>query len=200
MRIVGTVIAGALLLLLIAASGYLFLGGTEQAVIETDLGEIVIAFFPREAPEHVKNFTQLTRSGFYDGTAFFRAVPGFVIQGGDPNTRDNDPWNDGMGGPAWTLEPEFNAIPHQRGIVSMARGDRLNTAGSQFFICLDRLPALDHQYTVFGQVVSGMEVADAIARRPKNPDLPEHLLQPVVARSFSIRTVYRLPFIGEFTL
>jgi len=203
MRIVGTVITGFVGVLIISSIGFLFLGGSDQAVIETELGEIVITFFPGEAPEHVKNFKRLSREGFYDGTAFFRAVPGFVVQGGDPRTRDDNPYNDGTGGPDYTLEPEFNDIPHERGIVSMARGEQLNTAGSQFFICLDRLPALDGRYTVFGQVISGMEVCDRIAQRPHYTDDPmmyEHLREPVVARSFSIRTVYRLPLIGEFIL
>ncbi len=203
MRFVGTLIMGFVLVLIIAAVGFLFVGGTEQAVIETEPGRIVITFFGREAPGHVKNFKKLSRDGFYDGTAFFRAVPGFVVQGGDPRTRDDNPYNDGTGGPGYTLEPEFNEIPHQRGIVSMARGERLDTAGSQFFICLDRLPALDRQYTVFGQVVEGIEVCDAIAARPHYSDDPmlyEHLREPVVVRSVTIQTVYRLPLIGEFTL
>ncbi|MFO7769214.1 MAG: peptidylprolyl isomerase [bacterium] len=201
MRNIGPVIIGALMLLALAAGAFLFLGGEEQGVIRTDLGEIVIEFYPGEAPNHVENWIELARQGFYDGTTFHRVVPGFVIQGGDPLSKDDDPYNDGLGGPGWNVNEEFNDIPHEQGIVSMARsGENVNSAGSQFFICLDRLPYLDRQYTVFGRVVEGMDVVDAIKARPRVPDDPDRPIQPVVMREVTVRTAYRVPFYGTFYL
>jgi dolichyl-diphosphooligosaccharide--protein glycosyltransferase len=137
----------------------------EIAVINTGQGNIEIEFFPNAAPNHVKNFIDLAKSGFYDGTLFHRIAPGFVIQGGDPNTKgddsDRNTW--GQGGPDTTLKAEFNDIPHERGIVSMARSTNPDSAGSQFFIVLKDSNFLDGQYTVFGRVTSGMDVVDKIA-------------------------------------
>ena len=199
MRSLGTKIVGLLVLSALAAGGYLFLGGKPLGVLETELGEIVIEFFPDDAPNHVANWKKLAREGFYDGTTFHRVSPGFVIQGGDPNSKDNDPYNDGLGGPGWFLDQEFNERRHLRGIVSMARGEYINSAGSQFFICLADLPYLDRQYTVFGRVIEGMDTVDAIAARPLHPEIPERPLQPVEILKASIRTRYRLPLIGEFS-
>jgi dolichyl-diphosphooligosaccharide--protein glycosyltransferase len=140
----------------------------EIAIINTTQGPIEIEFFPNAAPNHVENFIKLADEGFYNGTLFHRIVPGFVIQGGDPNTKgddsDRNTW--GQGGPGYTLDEEFNDIPHERGIVSMARSADPNSAGSQFFIVLeenDSTRALDGRYTVFGRVISGMDVVDKIA-------------------------------------
>ncbi len=140
-----------------------------SAIIETNLGEMKIKFFPEKAPNHVKNFITLAREGFYDGTTFHRVIPGFMIQGGDPKSKDpNNRAAHGTGGPGYTLEAEFNDLSHERGIVSMARGRDPNSAGSQFFICVADAPWLDGKYTVFGKVVSGMEVADRIVSQPRD--------------------------------
>jgi peptidyl-prolyl cis-trans isomerase B (cyclophilin B) len=126
------------------------------------LGEIVLRFFQDVAPGHVNNFVKLSRDGFYNGTTFHRVIPGFMIQGGDPNSKNSDRSSHGMGGPGYKVKAEFNSKPHKRGIVSMARANDPDSAGSQFFICVADANFLDWQYTVFGEVVSGMEVADKI--------------------------------------
>jgi peptidyl-prolyl cis-trans isomerase B (cyclophilin B) len=135
-----------------------------RAVIETSKGEMEIEFLPDKAPGHVDNFLDLARKGFYDGTTFHRVIPGFMIQGGDPNTRDASAPRSrhGTGGPGYTVKAEFNDTPHKRGVVSMARAADPNSAGSQFFICVADAAFLDRQYSAFGRVVRGMEVADAI--------------------------------------
>ena len=126
------------------------------------LGEIVLKFFPDVAPGHVKNFTDLAKKGFYNGTTFHRVIPGFMIQGGDPNSKNPDRSMHGMGGPGHKVKAEFNSKPHKRGILSMARSNDPDSAGSQFFICVADANFLDWQYTVFGEVVSGMDVADKV--------------------------------------
>lgn len=126
------------------------------------LGEIVLRFFPEVAPGHVNNFVKLSKEGYYNGTTFHRVIPGFMIQGGDPNSKNSDRSSHGMGGPGYKVKAEFNSKPHKRGIVSMARSNDPDSAGSQFFICVGDANFLDWQYTVFGEVVSGMEVADKI--------------------------------------
>jgi len=126
------------------------------------IGEIVLRFFPDVAPGHVNNFVKLSNEGFYNGTTFHRVIPGFMIQGGDPNSKQADRSSHGMGGPGYKVKAEFNSKPHNRGIVSMARANDPDSAGSQFFICVANAHFLDRQYTVFGEVVSGMEVADKI--------------------------------------
>ncbi len=133
-----------------------------RALIETKYGTMEIRFFPEVAPKHVENFIKLAKSGFYDGTIFHRVIPGFMIQGGDPNTKGPDKSTYGMGGPGYTINAEFNNISHKRGIVSMARERDPDSAGSQFFIVVKDSPFLDGKYTVFGEVVKGMEVADKI--------------------------------------
>jgi peptidyl-prolyl cis-trans isomerase B (cyclophilin B) len=144
------------------------------ALIKTKFGEMEIKFFPAVATKHVENFITLAKSGFYDKTLFHRVIPGFMIQGGDPNTKDlNKPETYGQGGPSQRLKAEFNDIPHRRGILSMARTSDPNSAGSQFFIVVKDSNFLDGQYTVFGEVVKGMEVVDKIVGLPKNSrDLP----------------------------
>lgn len=139
-----------------------------KAVIETKFGDIEIKFFPDVAPNHVNNFIELAKKGFYDGTTFHRVIPGFMIQGGDPNSKSPDKAKHGMGGPGYTVKAEFNNKPHKRGILSMARSANPDSAGSQFFICVADAPSLDKQYTVFGEVVSGMEVADKIVSQPRD--------------------------------
>lgn len=172
------------------------------ARLETDEGNILVVFYPELAPHHVGNFVHLSRTGFYDGTKFHRIMPGFIIQGGDPNSKDMDPRNDGLGGPTLAdilteedaqvvsqvnelleskgytpitgdalLKAEFSKTAHHlRGTFSMARSPRgIDTAGSQFFICVDKTAQLDGQYSIFGHVVSGMEVADIIVNAEKNP-------------------------------
>jgi peptidyl-prolyl cis-trans isomerase B (cyclophilin B) len=141
---------------------------TEQAVIETKFGGITLTFFPDVAPGHVKNFLDLARKGFFDGTTFHRVIPGFMVQGGDPNSKSPDKSRHGMGGPGYTIKAEFNDRPHKRGTLSMARAGHPDSAGSQFFICVKDAPFLDGQYTVFGEVVSGMEAADKIVSQPRD--------------------------------
>ena len=138
------------------------------ATIETKFGEINLKFFPEVAPNHVNSFIELARDGFYDGTTFHRIVPGFVIQGGDPNTKSDDRSRHGMGGPGFTLKAEFSKLPHKRGSVSMARAANPDSAGSQFFICVADAPFLDGEYTIFGEVVEGMDVVDKIVSQPKD--------------------------------
>ena len=135
------------------------------AVIETDLGDITLEFFPNDAPGHVENFVDLAETGFYDGTVFHRIIPGFMIQGGDPNTISGDPATWGTGGPPDSVDAEFNNIKHKRGILSMARSSDPNSAGSQFFIVHQDSTFLDGQYTVFGRVVTeeGLRTLDTIA-------------------------------------
>ncbi len=138
------------------------------AVIETKFGKIELKFFPDAAPNHVKNFIDLAKKGFYDGTTFHRVIPGFMVQGGDPNTRNPDRARHGMGGPGYNVKAEFNDRPHERGTLSMARSSSPDSAGSQFFICVAPARFLDKQYTVFGQVTSGMEVVDQIVKQPRD--------------------------------
>lgn len=139
-----------------------------RAVIETKFGNIELIFFPDVAPNHVNNFSELAKKGFYDGTTFHRLIPGFMIQGGDPNSKDPDRARHGMGGPGYTIKAEFNEKHHKRGTLSMARSANPDSAGSQFFICVADAFFLDRQYTVFGEVVSGMEVAEKIVNQPRD--------------------------------
>jgi len=139
-----------------------------RATIETKFGNIELRFFPDVAPGHVSNFVELAKKGFYDGTTFHRVIPGFMIQGGDPYSKDADKSRHGMGGPGYNINAEFNEKPHKRGTLSMARAANPDSAGSQFFICVADAPFLDRQYTVFGEVVSGMEAADAIVSQPRD--------------------------------
>ena len=150
----------------------------EYACIRTRFGEIILDFFEDHAPAHVESFKDHVRSRYYDGTIFHRVVPDFVIQGGDPNTRLSNRKIHGKGGAAasfygigakrdsssWRLPAELNEIMHERGVVSMARGSNINSAGSQFFICVTDLPNLDGNYTVFGKVLDGMDVVDNIMK------------------------------------
>ena len=138
------------------------------AVIETKFGNIELRFFPDVAPNHVNNFIELSKKGFYDGTLFHRVIPGFMIQGGDPNSKAQDRSKHGMGGPGHSVKAEFNNKSHKRGTLSMARSAQPDSAGSQFFICVAEASFLNQKYTVFGEVVSGMEVADKIVSQPRD--------------------------------
>jgi len=132
------------------------------ANIETNHGKISFELLPDLAPETVRNFEKLTKDGFYDGTLFHRVIPGFMIQGGDPNTKTDNKGSWGMGGPGYNIKAEFSSRSHLRGIVSMARSQDPNSAGSQFFVVTSDSAFLDREYTVFGQVKEGMDIADKI--------------------------------------
>lgn len=140
----------------------------KMAILETSMGNITIEFMPDVAPKHVENFKKLAKSGFYDGTTFHRVIPGFMIQGGDPNSKNEDKSMHGTGGPGYTIDAEFSNVKHERGIVSMARSSDPNSAGSQFFIVVKDAPHLDRQYSVFGKVTSGMDVVDKIVSAPRD--------------------------------
>jgi peptidyl-prolyl cis-trans isomerase B (cyclophilin B) len=135
----------------------------EVAVIKTTEGEMVVEFWPDVAPKHVENFKKLAKQGFYDGTAFHRIIKGFMIQGGDPNTKDPAKEDQfGTGGPGYQINAEFNSRKHERGVLSMARSQNPNSAGSQFFLMLGPAPFLDNQYTAFGKVIKGDDVLGKI--------------------------------------
>ena len=152
------------------------------AVITTNKGDIVLEFYPDIAPKHVESFITHAENGYYDGTTFHRVIPDFMIQGGDPNSRSEDRGMHGMGGNAgvyygvgdennsesWMLPAEFSSKPHNRGILSMARAQDPNSAGSQFFICVADAHFLNNNYTVFGKVLKGMDVADQIVNSPRD--------------------------------
>ena len=139
-----------------------------NVIIKTNFGNIEFSLLPDIAPETVRNFLQLAKSGFYNETLFHRVIPGFMIQGGDPNTKEPDKSTWGQGGPGYNLKAEFNSRSHLRGIVSMARASDPDSAGSQFFIVTNDSTFLDRQYTVFGEVVGGMEVVDTIINLPRD--------------------------------
>ncbi|MGD0614940.1 MAG: peptidylprolyl isomerase [Verrucomicrobiota bacterium] len=147
----------------------------ELAAIKTTEGELVIEFWADVAPKTVENFKTLARKGFYDGTCFHRVIKDFMIQGGDPLTKDaakESHW--GTGGPGYTIQAEFNDHPHDRGVISMARSQDPDSAGSQFFICHGTPRFLDHQYTAFGKLIKGDDVLEKIATTPTHPqDRPD---------------------------
>jgi len=136
--------------------------------IETKFGKIVFKLLPEGAPETVRTVSGLVKDGFYDGTLFHRVIPGFMIQGGDPNTKNPNKSNWGMGGPGFTIKAEFTSKSHIRGMVSMARAADPDSAGSQFFIVTSDSKFLDNKYTLFGEVIEGMEVADKIVNLPRD--------------------------------
>ena len=139
-----------------------------KAIVNTNLGNIQFELLSDIAPETVRNFIKLAKSGFYDGTLFHRVIPKFMIQGGDPNTKESDKSTWGTGGPGYNIKAEFSSRSHLRGIVSMARSSDPDSAGSQFFIVTSDSTFLDREYTVFGQVADGMEVADKIVNLPRD--------------------------------
>ena len=149
-----------------------------RAILKTKFGEMEIVLFPDLAPKHVESFVKLAKSGFYNGTIFHRVIPGFMIQGGDPLTKDpSNRSKYGTGGPGYTLPAEFSRVPHEKGILSAARTADPNSAGSQFFIMVDKAPHLDGQYTIFGEVVKGVELADTIVNQPR--DLRDNPLERI---------------------
>jgi cyclophilin family peptidyl-prolyl cis-trans isomerase len=177
----------------IAGAKDLMAPDSEIAVLDTSMGQITIEFFPNAAPKHVENFKTLAKKGFYDGVKFHRVIKGFMIQGGDPNSKDNDPSNDGSGNAGYTLKQEFNSISHKRGIVSMARrGDSVDSASCQFFIMHADRPELDNQYTVFGRVISGMDTVDKIAATPvgarDNPTTPVVIKKVTIEKRTATQT------------
>ncbi len=133
-------------------------------IINTNFGKITFKSFPELAPETVRNFEKLAKDGFYDGTLFHRVIPGFMIQGGDPNTKGGEKSTWGTGSPGYSIKAEFSSRSHLRGIVSMARSQDPDSAGSQFFIVTADSTFLDRQYTVFGEVTEGMDIADKIVK------------------------------------
>ena len=139
-----------------------------KATIATNFGNMILELMPETAPETVRNFVKLAKSSFYDGVLFHRVIPGFMIQGGDPNTKKPDKSKWGTGGPGHNIKAEFSSRSHLRGIVSMARATDPNSAGSQFFIVTTDSTFLDRQYTVFGRVLEGMSVADKIVNLPRD--------------------------------
>jgi peptidyl-prolyl cis-trans isomerase B (cyclophilin B) len=139
----------------------------EVAVIKTTEGDMVVEFWKDAAPKTIENFKKLARSGFYNGTIFHRIVKGFMIQGGDPNSKDPAKESSyGEGGPGYRIKAEFNDHPHERGVISMAREPDPDSAGSQFFICLAPVHRLDHQYTTFGRLIKGDDVLEKIVNTP----------------------------------
>ena len=176
------ILAGGLigLMLLVSGKGVLPAAGNTpksntdgpqraRAPFKTKFGDLEIKFYPDVAPKHVENFIQLAKAGFYNGTIFHRVIPGFMIQGGDPNTKDSlkkDTY--GQGGPGHTVKAEFSDIPHKRGILSMARAADPDSAGSQFFIVVEDSRFLDRKYSVFGEVTKGIGVADKIVNMPRD--------------------------------
>lgn len=149
-----------------------------RAILKTKFGEMEIVLFPDLAPKHVESFVKLAKSGFFNGTIFHRVIPGFMIQGGDPLTKDpSNRSKYGTGGPGYTLPAEFSRVPHEKGILSAARTADPNSAGSQFFIMVDKAPHLDGQYTIFGEVVKGVELADTIVNQPR--DLRDNPLERI---------------------
>jgi peptidyl-prolyl cis-trans isomerase B (cyclophilin B) len=148
---------------------------SEVAIITTTVGEMVIEFWPDVAPKTVENFKKLANAGFYDGTCFHRVIKGFMIQGGDPLTKDlkkEAMW--GTGDPGYKIKAEFNERHHDRGVISMARSQNPDSAGSQFFICHGNPRFLDRQYTAFGKLIKGDDVLEKIATTPTHPqDRPD---------------------------
>jgi peptidyl-prolyl cis-trans isomerase B (cyclophilin B) len=156
------------------------------AVLDTDYGQIKLKLNSEAAPKHVENFKKLAREGFYDGVAFHRAVPNLLIQGGDPNTRGDDRSSWGVAAPGQpTVPAEFSDIPFKRGTLGAARGPDVNSATSQFFICLRDFPQWNGQYTVFGEVIEGIDVVDKIAGMPTDPR--QNLMNKAVIKKVSIQ-------------
>jgi peptidyl-prolyl cis-trans isomerase B (cyclophilin B) len=166
--------------------------GDEVAVMETDKGRIVLMFYPEKAPKHVENFKALAQKGFYDGTRFHRTIPDFMIQGGDPNSKDLTKaqwWGTGgneVDGREVMVDAEFNDVKHEPGVLSMARSSDPNSASSQFFIMHKKYPSLDGKYSAFGRVVEGMDVVDRIATMPSGDNGSVDPLKAVVIKSVKI--------------
>ena len=144
------------------------MASNEVVRLHTNHGDIMVEFFDDKAPKHAESFRKLARDGFYDGTRFHRVIPGFMIQGGDPNSRSGPRSTHGTGGPGFKLPAEFNDVPHERGVLSAARSSDPNSAGSQFFLMVAKSTHLDGQYSAFGQVYEGMDVVDKIVALPRD--------------------------------
>jgi peptidyl-prolyl cis-trans isomerase B (cyclophilin B) len=161
-----------------------------KARIKTNYGDMEVKFYENIAPIHCFNFITRAEGGFYDKTQFHRIIPGFMIQGGDPNTKDKDPYNDGQGGPIVHIPHEFNSIHHRPGILSMARTKDKNAgAGSQFYIMHGDKSHLDNEYTAFGEVTKGMDVVDKIAKvetNKKDPKLQNSPSKPVIIKTIEV--------------
>jgi len=162
----------------------------EVAVIETSFGEMVLEFWPDVAPKTVENFKKLAKSGFYDGTAFHRIIKDFMIQGGDPLSKTDDPMV-GTGGPGYSIKAEFNNRKHVHGVISMARSANPDSAGSQFFICLADAPSLDGKYTAFGKLIKGDEVLEKIGNVPVTRSAFGELSKPVTR--VEVKTIKIVP-------
>ena len=160
----------------------------EVVRLQTNLGDILVEFLPDKAPKHVESFKKLAREGFYDGTRFHRVIPGFMIQGGDPNSKSSNRASHGTGGPGFKLAAEFNDEPHERGILSAARSSDPNSAGSQFFLMVAKSTHLDGQYSAFGRVAEGMDVVDKIValKRDRNDNPLEE--NPAIIEKATVET------------
>ena len=164
----------------------------EVAVIKTNEGEMVVQFWTDAAPNTIENFKKLARQGFYNGTIFHRIVKDFMIQGGDPNSKDPAKENTyGQGDPGYKIKAEFNDHPHDRGVISMARGPDPDSAGSQFFICLAPVHRLDHQYTTFGKLIRGDDVLDKIGNTPIERNAQGEMSKP--SKRVTIESVKIVP-------
>jgi peptidyl-prolyl cis-trans isomerase B (cyclophilin B) len=151
----------------------------EVAVIKTSEGEMVVHFWSDTAPNTIENFKKLARAGFYDGTIFHRIIKGFMIQGGDPSSKDAAKENHyGEGGPGYQIKAEFNQHKHERGVISMARGPDPDSAGSQFFICLAPVPRLDGKYTTFGKLIKGDDVLEKVGNTPVTKNIMGEMSKP----------------------
>ncbi len=155
-----------------------------KAIISTRHGDITLEFLPEVAPNHVQNFIELAKKGFYDGTLFHRVIPDFMIQGGDPNSKNADKRLHGTGGSGKNVKAEFSKTPHARGVVSMARSANPDSASSQFFIVVADAPHLDNQYSAFGKVASGIEVVDKIVAEET-----DHRDNPLEAVSMTVKII-----------
>lgn len=162
--------------------------GDKIAIIETNHGRIVVKFFHDEAPNHANNFLKLAEEGFYNGVRFHRVIPGFMIQGGDPNSKDQPRHMHGTGGPGYSIDAEFNKIQHTPGILSAARSSDPNSAGSQFFLMHETSPHLNGQYSVFGQVIEGMDVVETIVRLPRDERDNPLEENPAIMESVTVST------------
>lgn len=162
---------------------------TEEVVrLKTNQGDIVVGLLPDKAPKHVESFLKLVRDGFYDGTRFHRVIPGFMIQGGDPNSKTSDRSRHGTGGPGYKIPAEFNDVRHERGVLSAARSSDPNSAGSQFFIMVAAATHLDRQYSAFGRVLEGMDVVDKIVALPRDRADNPNEDNPAIIESATVET------------
>lgn len=158
--------------------------GVPTAVVRTNKGTFAFQLLPEAAPRTVENFIELTKRGFYYKSTFHRVIPGTIIQGGDPNSKDNNPYNDGQGNSGKFLPGEVSELPFERGTVAMAHSGDPSSASCQFFVCLKRVPGWDGKYTIFGKVVEGIEVVDELSRAPhsKNPRLKDYPAGKIIMR------------------